>query len=344
MSIRVFLLLCFCAALPVVPHAQTLGSAAPGIPEIVGRLNADADAPSEAQRLTRLAEAEPSAQMSAGERLRFHYLRADARAQIGRLQDALADVEAGLTYQGANVPVRSVIALERLRVLLAIWQRDHDHALRLLASLRRDVDRAGLRGHLFFIRQQTVQALLAMGDLARARANHRSLEALYTRVRHHPRFRNHGRMWEAHLVLARARIWESTGRYRAAQEGYLHVRGLWRRALDDPWRWREDEIAKGRIAGAIDLLTAAAGRMKVRQGRIAEGEAEVRQALIASLDRVGKHNEVTLRLVGQLATIVMAQGRFEDAEQLVVAARQIRRRMGSVRPSFLVSADASELC
>ena len=341
---RFILLLCFCAALAAVSRAQTPANRAPSLADVVSRLNTETDLTGEAQRLARIADAEPAASLSAKERLQFHYLRAGARAQIGRLEDARADVEAGLAHQSDNVPVRTVIALKRLRVLLAAWQRDHDSALRLLASLRRDVDRPGLRGNLFFIHQQIIQASVAQGDLARARTSQRHLDALFARLRHHSRFRIHGAMWEAHLMLARARIWESTGRYRAALEGYLHVRSLWRRALDHPWRWRDDELAKSRIAGAIDLLTAAAGRMKVRQGRIAEGEADVRQALIASLDRVGKHNEVTLRLVGQLATIVMAQGRFEEAEQLVVAARQIRRRMGSVRPSILVSADASELC
>lgn len=337
MPIRFILLMCFCAAASAVTHAQTAAPPPLSIADIVIRLTADTDTPDEAVRLTRLSEAEPTAQMSGGERLRFHYLRAGARAQIGRLKDALADVETALTYQDDNVPVRSVIALKRLRVLLAIWQRDHDSALRLLASLRRDVDRPNLRGHLFFIHQHMVQALVAMGDVARARANQRRLEALYARVRHHPRFLVHGRQWEAQLELSRARISESTGRYPAALEGYLRARGLWQRSLGDSWRWGDDQVAKARIAGAIDLLTAAAGRMKMRQGRIMEGEADMRRALVASLDRVGKHNVVTLRLLGQLATVIMAQGRFEEAEQLVGAARQIRHRMGSAGPSLLVS-------
>ena len=64
----------------------------------------------------------------------------------------------------------------------------------------------------------------------------------------------------------------------------------------------------------IDLMTAKVGRMKAKQGRIAEGEADVRRALLNRLKATGKYNLQTSEYVGMLANMLVEQGRFAEAE------------------------------
>ena len=72
-----------------------------------------------------------------------------------------------------------------------------------------------------------------------------------------------------------------------------------------------DQLQQG-----IDLMIAAQGRMKSRQGRISEGEADVRRALLSRLKATGKYNLVTANYIGSLANMLVEQGRYSEAEQL----------------------------
>jgi tetratricopeptide (TPR) repeat protein len=87
------------------------------------------------------------------------------------------------------------------------------------------------------------------------------------------------------------------------------------------------------IQQTIDASIASQGRMKARQGRIAEGEADVRRALLSRLKATGKYILTTANYIGNLANLLVEQGRFVEAEQL-------SRRQISIQEEIGVPKDA----
>jgi hypothetical protein len=68
--------------------------------------------------------------------------------------------------------------------------------------------------------------------------------------------------------------------------------------------------------------------MKVQQGRALEGEVDIREALLRRLQRDGKYHWTTGVAVAALATAIMGQGRYVEAERLSHAALDIFRSVG----------------
>ena len=69
--------------------------------------------------------------------------------------------------------------------------------------------------------------------------------------------------------------------------------------------------------------------MKVKQGRLAEAEADARAVLLSRLKTQGKYNPLTTKYVMGLAGILIEQrGRYADAEKLIRAALDIQRTIG----------------
>ena len=85
------------------------------------------------------------------------------------------------------------------------------------------------------------------------------------------------------------------------------------------------------------------GRMKARQGRIAEAEYDARRALLSRLKATGKYNARTTRYIGYLASILMQQSRLTEAEQLIRAQIEINRTLGIAKDSGNVANALSQL-
>ena len=98
---------------------------------------------------------------------------------------------------------------------------------------------------------------------------------------------------------------------------------------------------KAKDISPLDLIDAAARRIEQCEGalnalptrcldrardharalmrgdrREAEGEADVRRALLTRLKATGKYNLATSKFIGYLAQLLVEQGRFADAEKL----------------------------
>jgi hypothetical protein len=65
------------------------------------------------------------------------------------------------------------------------------------------------------------------------------------------------------------------------------------------------------------------GQSKIRQGRLIDGEADIRKALLSRLKLVGKYHVSTARTTIALSQALNEQTRFAEAEQL--ARRRCRR-------------------
>ena len=78
----------------------------------------------------------------------------------------------------------------------------------------------------------------------------------------------------------------------------------------------------------IDNFLAAEGRMKAKQGRLLEAEADVRRALLNRLKDTGKYAPSSPLFIRGLAGVLGDQGRHAEAEKLVRTAIDVYRTIG----------------
>ena len=76
------------------------------------------------------------------------------------------------------------------------------------------------------------------------------------------------------------------------------------------------QTAEGELERSSDWSLAWEGRVKVKQGRVGEGEADVRRALLNRLSKSGKYHFDTAGVLSVLVYVVQEQGRYKEAEQL----------------------------
>ena len=184
-----------------------------------------------------------------------------------------------------------------------------------------------------------------MGDIAEAEAFLNCNIALIQEARTSgvPGWRSsyaiRGQSWEADVEYNRAIIFEARGQFRDAESSYrlaeqrrrASVKGI----LSSPNPPPETQMLQ-----AADLMVLGQARMKARQGRLAEAEADARRALLARLKDQGKYNPLTIHLVMGFADILVEQGRYREAEKLVRVALEINQTVG-IADDFLLDRSVS---
>jgi tetratricopeptide (TPR) repeat protein len=285
----------------------------------------------DAAKLTKLtadADREPARGL-AGDALAEHYYdRATTRSLLGRTDDAIADAEKGagiasakrLKYHLRHFTARQKQAVGDLKSTIAIDQQ-----------LLRETDNVpGTKGFLFLASRDLVQALILAGDLVQADGYMRRAQArlIEFRTSGHPNMRKsyseRGRNWEGEFESMRGLLLEARGQYRDAEAAYKKASDYKRAHLGHieelDYALTETEVRQN---ADNELLNAA--RMKAKQGRLAEAEADSRAVLLSRLKEQGKYNPATTRFVMGLAGVMIEQGRYADAEKLIRSALDIQR-------------------
>ena len=316
--------------------AQTASFVAPPrtIADITAILDQQKPDPSITGRLRAEADAKPPAGAGKGELAKFLYSRCMARSALGEFKGAIADCEKA-TESGQN----SVDALElgRIRQGLAIQYAAAGDPKKSLQVQLRSVqmfDGRGTRGFLFNAQRQIIERYIQLGDFNQAQVYVQRNLALLGEARGWPKYSGFRRFsWESDTELGRARLYEARGQFREAEAAYRRSEGLRREALRviDTYEGLKPPIDQ--MQQIIDEMIAAEGRMKVRQGRIAEGEADVRRALLSRLKATGKYNLYVVKYVGYLANLTVEQGRFAEAEQLTRRQIEILQTLGVSKDS-----------
>ena len=114
-----------------------------------------------------------------------------------------------------------------------------------------------------------------------------------------------------------ARLMEARGFYREAELGYLKSAELNQTVLDNLSRWPGNRPPSEGYITSRDAAIAAAGINQARQGRFVEAEINVRRALMGQIQAFGRYGGNTPNMIGNLANVVMQQGRYRDAERLI---------------------------
>jgi CHAT domain-containing protein len=262
----------------------------------------------------------------------FYYARGNARSLLGRNVDALADGEKALAATQASGDsyfgqrIRQFISIQKMAL------GDIKGALQVAQFMITDANRPGQKGYLFNAQRMAVYILVQMGDIPQAEGYLRRSTALLQEARTSglPGWRTNynikGRSWEAEVESTRAVVLEARGQFREAEAAYAKGREFRLASIPD-MKAIPHGPPESQMRGALDADLLNVGRMKAKQGRLAEAEVDVRSALQSRLKAQGKYNPQTTGYVKGLANILVEEGRYDEAEKLTRTALEINRTL-----------------
>jgi len=311
------------------------------ITDITAILDSEKPDPARIAKLHADAEASVPANASRAELAKFYYQRGTARSQLGHLADAIADAERAVEAGRGAVESNQLGRLEQFAGIQYIFAGDPKRALEIFQRQLRDTDAKGSRGFMFGAQRQISDILIKMGDLPQAETYlQRNLTLIReARTSGLPGWRNsyttRGQSWEADVELNRAIIFEARGQYAAAEKSYLLAEQR-RRASVKGILSSPNPPPESQILQAADTMVMGQSRMKAKQGRLAEAEADARRALLARLKDQGKYNAATPFYIVGLANCLVEQGRYAEAGKLAREALDIDRTVGVANDSQTV--------
>jgi CHAT domain-containing protein/Flp pilus assembly protein TadD len=227
---------------------------------------------------------------------RYYHSRGDAAMQIGRQDQALADLRLALDYSlRAGGPDHKLLnSLGSAEFV----NGNQKHAIELFEQSLSKKELPGTYSML-------VKLYARIGDLESAERVAKQGISLCNRLRNQKGWGS----WPNILVAnMKAYVLEAQGKFSEAE---LH----YRRALRNftPSMRRREPISY--IVYSVYLT-----RTLKNQDRLVEAEVEARETLKEALGISGRNTEITASIIGELGEILLRRGRLEDAEKLMRAA------------------------
>jgi CHAT domain-containing protein len=279
---------------------------------------------------------------------RFYYKRGNARAVLGDVAGAIADGEKAVEHARSAGDINLLGRVEQFVGLQYTHAGDPKKALALLTTEMRDTNAPGAKGFLFGAYFQVSSLLIQMGDLAQAEAYLKRNLSLIQEARTsglpgwRASYAAKGQAYEGQIEQNRAVIFEARGQYSEAEKSFrlaeLRIRASVKGLLSGTNPPPETQILQ-----AADRMIVGQARMKTKQGRLAEAEADARRALLARLKDTGKYNPSTPFYIGALASVLVEEGRYAEAEQLSRVSIEINRAIGVAEDSQSIVRELSGL-
>lgn len=331
-------------ALAVPAVAQGSLAAPPrSIKDINSVLDQEKTDPSRAARARANADVEPEAGLDTRAQAQFLFRRAQARASLGRNRDAIADAEQAITLgnqvmAGMQRPPQAnqyyFQEISRYQQFLSLQYRaigDARRSIQMDQAISEKFEQIGrFKGRFFNSNLRTIIAYLQLGDIAQAEAYVAKNVALLEEAKSWKNFDVQGVYYAAVVEDGKGRLAATRGRAREAELSYHKAQELYRATIDKLPSWPPQSTPPNKIGleSQIDFLLSYEGTMKWRQGRLSEGEADIRAALLSRLKAVGKYSPETPQIMITLANILSEQRRPKESEQLVRAAIEIYQTLG----------------
>ncbi len=299
--------------------------------------------------LKNAADIQPPRNGSREELAKFYYDRGNARAQLGRLAESIADADQAVEIARGAVNLQLLGRFEKFAGIQYLGAGDPKHALaifsRLLAETASDFF---ARNYQFGINRSIAGSLIQMGDIELAedylRRSTTVIEEYKTSDNPDVRrqYSRQGEDWEADIELHRSILLEARGQFRDAEASYKLAEQR-RRASIESLQSQKYPTSATIVLRGLDSVILNEARMKAKQGRLVEAETDARRALLARLKDQGKYHPDTPKFILGLADILVEQGRYDEAEKLVRAAIQVNRTVGVASDSMVTAQILSHL-
>ena len=320
------------AGMPDVVGAQTASFVAPPrtIADITAILDQEKPDPARVAKMRADADAQPGA----GSLADFYFRRAQARWGLGRSAESIADskqaIEAGRKLSADLFRYQQFLLQQYMNT------GNPKLALELTSEMATENDVPGRKGRMFNIYRWMVVGYVNSADVAKAEAIVGRLQALMNVSRGWPRGNEFRSGWEGDLEDARGRVLEARGRFKDAEAAYEKSRQRSVNVLAAMASW-PNPPPRASIELNQDFLTIFVARVKAKQGRLVEAEADTRRALLSRLKLAGKYNNLTPQFVIALSRTLLEQRRLQEAEQLARVAIEIYRAIGMAEDSVPIA-------
>lgn len=256
----------------------------------------------------------------------FYFKRAQARALLGRVRDAIADGSAAVSESQGGNNVQRAGLYEQFLIRLLGQTDDYKRVVELVnAQSRRFQER--MKGRLFSLNLRMLITYLSMADLKSAEGYAARNNALLAESRNWPNSGPYRSTWTALAEEGNGRMFEMRGRLPEAERAYARAVAAWSDGLQQVPKFPVPPVPDTYERG-YDWNLAFLGRVKTKQGRYAEGEADIRRALLSRLAKVGKYHPDTAGILAIMAWTLGEQGRRAEAEKVAIAMTEIYRGMG----------------
>lgn len=262
--------------------------------------------------LTATADAPVPAGLKGLELADFYYKRAQARILLGR-KDALADSELAVA-NGKGADSKLMARYEQFLMRRLRDAGEHKRADAIVKKLM-TVSSDREKGRLFVLQFGQAVGLLKKGDTNAAESYVARNRALLAESQRWPVFSIYGMSWQGLVEDGNGRVAEARGRFADAEAAYHKAAIFYTGTLKTLPQW-EIKPPQGEMERFADWALALEGRTKIKQGRIGEGEADVRRALLSRLSKSGKFHVDTAGVLSVLVYVIQEQGRYQEAEQL----------------------------
>jgi CHAT domain-containing protein len=315
-----------------ITHAQTASFVAPprNISDITAILDQQKPDPSRAARNKAAADAAPPASGALGQ---FYYQRGQARAALGRSEEAIADVKQAISLGGdfqTEVSRYMQFMAQQYRVT-----GNAKSAIEIEQAIAKKVEEQGRgKGLLFGVNLRIISSYLTLGDVKQAESYLAKNQALLNESKSWQNVDLFRSSWEANVEYGRARVLQARGNYRDAELAFRKAQTLQRDAITKSPKW-PSRPATDIMESSIDFMLNYEGQSKARQGRLNEAEADIRRALLSRLKTVGKYHPDIAQITNSLAGLLSEQARFGEAEQLARTSVDIYQALGAPEESTI---------
>ena len=296
------------------------------ISDIAAILDQQKPDPVKIAELTATADAPVSQDLKGPQLAEFHYKRAQARTLLGRTDDALADAELAVSNSKGADYTKVVSRYEQLLIRRLRDAGEHKRA-NALVTKQLAAFATQTKGRLFGLNYGLANGFIKNGDINAAESYTARNRALLAEAQRWKGFPIYGMGYQATVEDGNARVAEARGRFADAEAAFHKASVLYTATLKTIDQW-DSKPNEGELERSADWALAYEGRVKVKQGRVGEGEADVRRALLSRLGKSGKFHADTAGVLSVLVYVIQEQGRYKEAEQLQKQVIEIYQGLG----------------
>lgn len=284
------------------------------INDIVAILERDSGESVEAGRLRAIADASPPASASTGELAGFYLERGKAAKWLGRANQEHEDLlkAADNLHRSLGVP----LSVSREIVNELAWAELRYGNYRRAIELMKE-NLGGFSNWSLSAYSALARMYAWAGDVDSAKAAMRQAQGLVQA--------GQGGEWAPVLsAITEAVVLDASGRWQESERYTQQAIGAFRNAR-----------LESRYLTWIESQQVMLVRTLAAQGRLTEAEVEARDILKSLLSKNGRDSAATAAGVGSLADVLVAQGRYVEAERLAKIALEIYDKVGAGRASWV---------